>query len=157
RLHGATRAADFGPKALKVVQQAMADGSWLNDEEKARRLKHKQPLGWCRNVVNLRLRRIKAFFAWAESEELVPPSTCHALQTVRGLPKHRSGVRQTEKVKPATWELVQAILPHCPRRIATMLQLQWWSGMRSCEVRLMRTRDIDRSNPACWLYTPSDD
>jgi integrase len=154
RLYGHTNAADFGPKALKAIQQAMADGSWMTDEEKEKARKRGQPIGWCRNVVNRRLTRIKSFFKWAESEQLVPPSTWHTLQTVRGLPKGRGGVRHTTPVNPASWEQVMAILPHCTQPIAVMLQLQWWSGMRLCEVRIMRTCDIDQSNPGCWLYRP---
>jgi integrase len=157
RLYGHTRAADFGPKALKAVQQAMVDGSWMTDEEKAKARSRGQPIGWCRNVVNRRMTRVKTFFKWAESEELVPAATYHALQTVSGLSKLRRDVRHTEEPKPATWDQVEAVLPHCPRPVAAMLQLQWWAGMRSCEVRVVRTRDLDRSDPQCWTYTPSDD
>jgi integrase len=35
--------------------------------------------------------------------------------------------------------------------------LQWLTGMRSGEVRVMRTLDIDRSNPQCWQYRPGSD
>jgi integrase len=38
-----------------------------------------------------------------------------------------------------------------------MLELQWLTGMRSGEVRIMRTLDIDRNNPDCWLYRPGSD
>jgi integrase len=133
----------------------MADGSWMTDEEKEEARKRGRPIGWCRNVVNRRITRIKSFFKWAESEQLVPAATYHALQTVRGLPKGRGQVRQTQSVKPAGWEELKTILPHCPRTIATMLQVQLWTGMRSCEVRIMRSSDIDQSNPACWLYRPT--
>src|SRR5262249_48184314 len=120
RLYGHTSAAAFGPKALKAIQQAMADGSWMTDQEKEKARKKGQPIAGCRNVINRRITRIKTFFKWAESEELVPPSTWHALQTVRGLPKGRGEVRHTPSVKPASWEQLKAILPHCPSAIATM-------------------------------------
>jgi integrase len=134
-LYGHTRAREFGPRAIKTVQQRMIE------------------LDWCRNVINRRVTRIKTMFKWAESEELVPASTLHALQTVRGLSKGMPGVRETARIEPAFWNDLAVILPYCTRTVAAMLQLQWWSGMRSCEVRIMRTRDIDRTNPA-WLYRP---
>ena len=28
--------------------------------------------------------------------------------------------------------------------------------MRSCEVRILRTADIDRSDPGCWFYRPAE-
>lgn len=155
RLYGHTLARQFGPKALKALQHALASGSWLTDEEKAHRDRKGYPPDLCRNVVNSRIRRIKHLFAWAESEELVPPSTLHALQTVRGLPKGRGAIRETTHVASANREQLESILPFCERPVATMLQLQYWSGMRSGEVRIMRTMDIDQSNPTCWLYRPS--
>jgi integrase len=38
-----------------------------------------------------------------------------------------------------------------------MLELQWLTGMRSGEVRVMRTLDLDRTDPDCWLYRPGSD
>jgi integrase len=154
KLYGHTHAAAFGPKALKTIQQAMATGNWMTPEEKMTAQEHGRPIGWCRNVVNRRITRIKTVFRWAESEELVPASTLHALQTVRGLPKGRGGARQTKKVEPATWDQLQSILPYCTSPVEAMLLIQWWSGMRSCEVRIIRTIDIDQNNPDCWLYRP---
>ncbi len=37
-----------------------------------------------------------------------------------------------------------------------MLQLQFLTGMRSGEVRVMRKCDIDTSDPACWYYRPAN-
>jgi integrase len=155
RLYRHTSAKDFGPKALKALQQAMADGSWMTAEEKAKAEKQRRPIGWCRNVVNRRIVRVRTMFKWAESEELVPKGHLHALLTVKGLPKRGGPARQTPPVTPSSWEHVQAVSPHCPPPVAAMLQLQWWAGMRSCEVRILRTCDIDRSNPLCWLYRPA--
>jgi integrase len=138
-LYGHVRAGDFGPKALKAVQRRMVD------------------LGWCRNVINRRIGRIKSFFKWCESEELVAPSTYHALQTVRGLPKAMPGVRETAPVEPAFWDEVKQVVPHCPRPVGAMLELQWLTAMRSGEVRVMRTLDLDVSRPDVWFYRPGSD
>jgi integrase len=37
-----------------------------------------------------------------------------------------------------------------------MVRVQRLSGMRSCELVRMRGADIDRSDPACWTYVPSE-
>jgi integrase len=138
-LYGRAAVRDFGPKALKAVQQRMIE------------------LGWCRAVINRRVGRIKALFRWAESEELVSPSTYHALQTVRGLPKGMPGVREAPPTEPAFWEQAEKVIPFCPRVIGAMLRIQWLSGMRSGEIRVMRTMDLDRSEPRCWYYCPGSD
>lgn len=91
---------------------------------------------------------------WAESEELIPFGTSHALATVRGLRRGELGVKESKPIVPAQTAEVQAVLPYCSSVIASMLQLQFLAGMRSCEVRMMRTGDIDRSNATCWLYRP---
>jgi integrase len=154
RLYGPTPACRFGPKSLKAIQYAMASGSWMNEEEKAKAQKRGKPIAWCRNVVNKQINRLKTVFRWAESEELVPPASHHALQTVRGLPKNLPGVRHTKPTKPVPWEHVEAVIQQCTPTVGTMLHLQWLTGMRSCEVRLMRTCDIEKRGSECWYYQP---
>jgi integrase len=96
-------------------------------------------------------------FGWAVSEELVPPSLAHGLREVKGFRRGEKHVRESEPVQPAFAEEMLAALPFCPRPVAAMLELQWLTGMRSGEVRIMRTVDIDRSNLSCWLYRPGSD
>ena len=66
-------------------------------------------------------------------------------------------MRESRPVEPAFWEHVEVIKPFFPRPVAAMLELQWLTGMRSGEVRVMRTVDLDRTDPACWLYRPGSD
>lgn len=40
---------------------------------------------------------------------------------------------------------------------STMLELQWLTRMRSGEVRMIRTKDIDRTSSEGWLYRPGSD
>jgi integrase len=139
RLFGDQPAASFGPLALKAVRQAMIDQ------------------GWCRTHVNHQVHRVRRMFRWGVSEELVPVSVYEALRSVAGLARGRCEVRESSPVEPAFWEHVEAIKPYCTRPVGTMLELQYLAAMRSCEVRAMRTCDIDRSNPECWLYRPGSD
>jgi integrase len=139
QMYGSQPAKNFTPKCLKAVRQRMAD------------------LGWCRSVINRRLTRIKTVFSWAVSEELVPSSAAHGLREVKGFRKGENGVREREPAAPAFGEDVAKVLPHCTRPVAAMLELQWLTGMRSGEVRIMRTMDIDHGNPECWQYRPGSD
>lgn len=95
RLYGNTSAAEFGPKALKVVRDEMIR------------------LGWVRSNVNRQINRLKHVFKWATQEELIPPSVYHGLQTVSSLRAGRSDAPESEPVRPVPEEFVQAVLPPC--------------------------------------------
>ncbi len=143
-LHGATAAAKFGPKALREVQAAMCQN----------------PYSWSRGVVNRRVVRIKTMWRWAESEELLPAGSYHALATVRGLASNAPGVRNTAGHLPTSWDDLERVRARCPRTVGVMLAVQWLAGMRSCEIRLMQAHEIDRAGPTVdgvqvWLYRPS--
>jgi integrase len=134
-LYGSTAAASFGPIALKAVRQAMIDS------------------GLCRNVVNQRVACVKRIFRWAVAEELVPPSIVTALAAVEPLRRTRSGVRETPPVRPVSDEHVQAVLPFLPPTLRAMVQLQRLTGMRSGELCVLRTCDVDTIGDV-WLYRP---
>ena len=120
-----------------------------------RHAQHLLSLGWCRTTVNRRISQIKLAFSWSVEEELIPPSIAHGLREVKGIRKGDKNAREAEPVQPAFEEDVVKVLPFCSRPVAAMLELQWLCGMRSGEVRIMRTADIDRKNPDCWLYVPT--
>ena len=134
-LYGRTPAAKFGPLALKAVRQRMIETNL------------------CRNVVNRHVLRIKQLFKWATQNELLPPSIYHGLQTVPGLRKGRTEVRESTPVKPVPDEHVDAARPYVSRQVWAMIELQRLTGMRSGEVVLMRGRDLDTTG-SIWLYRP---
>jgi len=138
QLYGTTKAADFGPKALKAVRQHMIDEQDL-----------------CRNVVNHRISRIKRVFKWAVAEELVPPSTHHGLQAVTGLRYGRTEARETDPVQPVDDRYVHAVLPFLTPHVRAMVQLQRLTGMRPSDVVKIRPCDIDRSGDV-WIYEHRD-
>jgi integrase len=78
-----------------------------------------------------------------------------ALRTVAGLRKGRSDAREKPPVGPVPDELVERTLPRLSPTVTTMVRVQRLTGMRPQEVILMRGGDIDRSDPACWVYRPS--
>jgi len=138
-LYGSQPAAKFSPKCLRAVRQRMVER------------------GWCRNVINRRIVRVRAVFSWAVANELIPPSVAHGLREVKGLQRGDRQVKECKPRPPAFWEDVVKVLPFCTRPVGAMLQLQWLTGMRSGEVRVMRTVDIEQTDPGCWLYRPGSD
>lgn len=135
-LYGKTAACDFGPKALKLVRQRMID------------------CDICRKQINSRINRIRRIFKWAASEELVPPSIVEGLRTVAGLEKGHTSARESKPVKPVAREHVEAILPFVSPHVSAMIQLQLLTGMRPCEVTIMKPCSIDCSGDV-WNYTPT--
>src|SRR4030042_4957875 len=137
KLYGHSRARDFGPKALKSVRKHMVDQ------------------GLSRGLINHRVGRIKRVFKWAVAEELIPPSVHHALQAVTGLRYGRTEAREAEPVRPVKDKWVDAVLPYVSPQVAAMTQVQRLTGMRPCEVVIMRAYDINMTSDI-WIYEPHD-
>jgi integrase len=135
RSYGHTRAAEFGPLALKALQRKMID------------------LGQSRRYINDNVDRIRRVFKWAASEELIPPTVHQALLTVGGLRRGRTEARETPPVRPIGDREVEATLPHLPPVIADMVRLQRLAGARPAEICLLRPADVDTSG-AVWSYVP---
>ena len=57
-------------------------------------------LGWSRSTINKAVNRIKLCFAWAASEELVPPQIAMGLKTVAGIQKNRTAAREKAPIGP---------------------------------------------------------
>jgi integrase len=177
KLYAATPATDFGPLSLKVVRQRMVDDSVATAaafEEQAAadatnrsakqdgdgdaKKKPQRPRRWkpglCRTEINKRIKHVVRCFRWAATNELVPVTVPQALAMVPGLRRGKTEVKETAAVKPVPIADVEAILPHVRPQVAAMIRLQLLSGMRSGEVVIMRTCDIDRSTED-WVYRPS--
>lgn len=135
RLYGPAGLTEFGPLALKNVREDMIKA------------------GLCRNEINKRIGRIVRMFKWGVESEFVAPMTHHALSQVRGLSRGRSPARESKPVKPVSDADVDAIQPHVSGRIWAMIELQRTTAMRPGEVCIMRTGDVDRSEPI-WVYRP---
>jgi integrase len=136
-LYGPTPYLEFGPKALRAVQEEMVR------------------LGWCRSFINKQTARLKHVFKWAVSQELVPASLYHALATVPGLKRGKTKARERAPIRPVPDADVDAVIPHVSDQIAAMIRLQQYTGMRPGEVCLMRTCDVDQSGKV-WTYTPRE-
>ena len=105
RHYGETLADDFGPRALIALRDALCRETTRFGKPPAR------------NTVNGYVRRVKAVFRWAVTQELVPPSVYEGLRAVAGLRAGRSAARETPPVRPVTREQVDAALPHLSRQV----------------------------------------
>ncbi|WP_165065631.1 tyrosine-type recombinase/integrase [Paludisphaera rhizosphaerae] len=135
-LYGTVEATAFGPLALKAVRRRLLDS------------------GICRSLVNRRVQAIVRMFKWAVGEELISSSTWEALRAVEGLRRGEASTRETEPVRPVDDQVVAATLPHVPRQVAAMIQLQRLTGARPGEVASMRGCDLDATGKT-WIYRPA--
>lgn len=135
-LYGLTPASQFGPKALVAVQDKMA-GDKL-----------------ARITVNQRVHVIRRAFKWAARQELIPVSVFQGLQTVEGLRRGRTQAAESIPVNPVADTVIAAVTKFLPPTVRAMVALHDLTGMRSGELVIMRTVDLDMS-AAVWTYRPS--
>ncbi len=135
KLYGSTQATDFGPLALRSIQQEMVRS------------------GLCRTTINARINRIRRVFKWAVGVEMAPPSVHQALQAVSGLQKGRTDAREPTEIKPVPIEHVEATLPHLNRVVAAMVRLQLLTACRTEEVLSVRGCDLTPGEPN-WEFHP---
>ena len=136
RTYGHTPARDFGPLALKAVRRTMIEA------------------GRCRTLINKDVHRIRGLFRWAAGEELYPGPSLAGLEAVEALEKGRSEARERPPVGVVPEATVLATLPHLSPQVAAMVRLQLLTAARPGEVGAIRPRDVDRTDPACWVYRP---
>lgn len=129
KLYGTTPARQFGPLALRAVQEEMVRA------------------GLARTTVNARINRIRRMFKWAVGVELLPPEVYQALRAVPGLQRGRCDAPEPEPVRPVPAEHVEAVLPLVPRPVRAMIQLQRLTGCRPEEVAVIRGSDLTLANP----------
>lgn len=141
RLYGLTPARAFGPDELEQLQTAMLTGSWMGEADR-RHPRAPKSGGWSRSVVNARTKRVRTVWRWAERVKLVPPGSWEALRVVKAVRKNRPGARDPVRAKTTTMDEVRLVIRHLSPLVRAMVLVQFWSGMRSAEVRLMRAGDV---------------
>jgi integrase len=131
------QAADFGPVNLKGVQQRLIGK------------------GYARGTINEMVAAIKRAFKWATSEELIPATVFHALQSVGGLKKGRSSARETAPILPVADSTVDQTVKHLSPVVTAMVRLQQRTGMRPGEVCILRPCDVTIQTDGVWVYRPA--
>ena len=134
-LYGDLVADDFGPIALKRLQQYGVEQ------------------GHSRGYINDNIDRIRRVFRWGVSEELVDESTYRRLQAVSRLAKGKTEAKEPPPITPVQDSVVEATLPLLPPIVRHMVQIQRLTGVRPGELCIMRPSDIDRTGDV-WTYTP---
>lgn len=113
--------------------------------------------GHCRNAINRHIRRIRTAFRWAArpGRRFIDAAVVHDLTLVEPVKYGRTAARESEPVKPAPEELVEAVLPHLPHVLATMVRVQLALALRPGEVCVMRPCDLDTSGDL-WVFRPCE-
>jgi integrase len=118
--------ADFGPLQLRVMRN-----KWIDE-------------GLARNTINARVIRLKRFFRWAVSHELIDANVLARLDAVESLMPGRGG-KEIRPKAPVTWEKVEATLPHLPEMVRAMVLFGWHSGARPAEITTLTTKDVQEA------------
>lgn len=154
RVAGAEPAAGLDCARLRDVRTAMTTASWLSSDEREYFARMKREPRWSARVANRQVGRIKTVWRWLEETKRLPKGSWGELRLLRGIDPTDRRVRRLPKVRPASWEDVEATCSKLrSRTVRAMLRLTWLTGMRPGECRRMRGREVDRSGPV-WLYRP---
>lgn len=129
--------AEFRPRHLVAVRDSMVSS------------------GLSRKEVNRRIGVIKRAFKWAMGADLAPPDVFQRLAAVEGLRAGRTAAPERDRIKPANPEHVAAAVEHLPPTVAAIVLLQRLTGARCGELCRLRPVDLDRSDPAIWVYRPN--
>lgn len=135
RVAGGMDARAFGLRALTEVRDAMVSE------------------GLARQHINRQVRQIVRAFSWGVAQERIPAEKVNALKHLRPLHRGEQGTTDRPRIKPASVDRVEAVLPHLTPQVAAMVQLMRYTGMRPNEVVQLRLADIDMSAKT-WTYTP---
>lgn len=92
---------------------------------------------------------ILGMFAWLATMMLIQASIWHSLQTVKKLKPNRSSAKDPKIIDPVKWEHVVAIKDHVSDTVWNMIQMQYFTGMRSGEVLSMTLDQIHND-----VYSP---
>jgi len=134
-LYGAIQASDFTASKLTAVRE-----SWIAEK-------------LARKHINAKVGRVVRIWKWGVERELVPVSTWQSLRSVAGLKHGRSSAEETAPVEGVPEADFRATLPHLQPPVAAMLEVLWYTGARSGEIRNIRTCDIVR-DCVPWHYAP---
>jgi len=137
KLYADLPVSKFGPVALEAVRSAMvADGL-------------------TRTGVNKAVHRLRKIWLWGVRRQLIDETLWTALKATTALAKGEEDVRESDPVLPARWQQVRAVLRNAPLPVQIMVRLQVLSGARPGEIVQVRPCDVDRRNPASWIFRPT--
>lgn len=108
--------------------------------------------GLSRTTINARCRRVRSVLRWGVAKRLVHPDVLAAIQAVAPLKRGRTTAKEPEKVRPVEDDAIEATLPHLPRPVRGIVELQRLTGARAGELLGLKAEHIDRTGPV-WVIT----
>jgi integrase len=144
--HGGILAKDFGPNAYREIQESL--------KVRRKNSRGQTHLTWSRYYINNLMEKMRAIFKWAASYELVPVSVPQSLATVPAI-RRGDGARESNRRKPPSVEVFEAIVASTTPTLAAMLRLLRLTGMRPSELCQLRPCDIDMRDDI-WVYRPDE-
>jgi integrase len=136
-LYAAEMASTIGPKRVEDAQRTMAEVK-----------------GWSRQGINKATGVIRKMVAWGVAQEILHPDQLARLKAMQPLRRGATTAPESDPIEAVPLEVVRATLPHLGPTIAAMVEIQMLTGMRPGEVVSITMADIDRTNPARWVYRP---
>jgi integrase len=136
RTYGRMPAAQFGPRALRAVQQQMVEA------------------GRTRTGINKLCGIIKRMFRWGVAQQLLAYDCYGALATLPGQKRGRTAARESDPVLPVDDAAIEATLQYLPHVVADMVRFQRLVGCRPSEVCGLCPCDVDTSGDV-WCYAPA--
>jgi len=135
-LYGRILAREFGPVELEIVRETLIDK------------------GLSRSYINSQIDRARRVFRWSLSKNLITAEQMTSLDALPGLRFGRSKARETDPVRPVADEVINKTVAVMTPTQAAMVRLQRLTGMRSGELVIMRTVDLNMSSDV-WVYRPA--
>jgi integrase len=146
--YGVMPASSLGAPEITQLRDAMVHSRTKHP------MKHLDQRPLSISTVNGRLRIIKQMFAWARNYGWVSRESVFDVALAKPLRAGRSDALPVKYVKPVPADILQTTVKHCPKTIADMIWVLYWTGMRSGELIIMRPCDIDTRSKDVWLYRP---
>ena len=143
------KAAEFGPRKLIDIQNALSKSTIDDEEGKPIKLRY------ARNTINARIHRIRRCFRWCASQEYISADIVTALEMVPAIAKGRTDTRETLPVESVPISVVRLTLPFVSPTVSAMVRVQMLCGMRPQDVCGMTGGGITRTGDI-WLYRPTD-
>lgn len=132
---GAIRISELTPKVLKRFQEHLAA----------------KKLG--RSYINQTMHKIRRAFRWAASEDIIPVSICHGLDTVAPLRKGHTAAKEKKPKAHVPWEHIEPVLAVVPPVVKALILFQCHTAARSGSVIRATPSQFDRSRQP-WDWRP---
>lgn len=106
-----------------------------------------------RATINAYLGCAKACYQWAIERGLVKAEVANEVQAVAWLSRGRTKAKESKKIESVSLDIVKKTVKVLQPHVASMVWVQWYTGMRPDEVCGLRATDIDRTGTV-WFYRP---